>query len=51
VTVEKHQELIRLIEDIADRIQLCENQVDQILFAKALGHLVDLQHRQSKELL
>ena len=50
MTLEKHQELIKLIENMADRAGTCDNKIDRELFAKVLGYLIDLQTRQSKEL-
>ena len=41
--IEKQQELIRLVETMAMRVQVCENLTDKALMIQALGHLIDYQ--------
>ena len=43
MSVEKQQELLRLMEALSDRAWTCANPVDKNLMIQALGHLVDDQ--------
>ena len=43
MSVENQQELLKLVEAIAMRMQTCENITDKTLMARALEYLVDYQ--------
>jgi len=50
MTVEKHQELISLIELMVLRVGMIDNPIDQEIYRKVIKHLIELQSRCSKEL-